>query len=144
LKAASRDGDTRRPGMVNMTSQMTDGNPPDHSTTMEGLKSMKQLIPGNEDAAERYWKARRFIDETNAVHELRVYVKRATETPDEDGTFKAEDKNAMPAVICSHLHSEPSLLHLQRNPSKSPPSKPAHRPTSSASSINYLCCFVFS
>ena len=32
LKAASRDGDTRWRGMMKMTSQMTDGNLPDHST----------------------------------------------------------------------------------------------------------------
>jgi len=106
---------------------------------------MKQLSPSNEDAAGRYWKARRFIDETNAVHEVRVYVKRATkETPDEDGTFEAEDKNAMPATICSHLHSKPSLPHPPANSFKVTTLKTSTPPYIKRFSIDYLCCFVFS
>lgn len=103
--------------MVKMTSHMTDGNPPDYTTAKEGLKSMKQLTPDNEDAARRYWKTRRFIDETNALQEARVYIKGATkETPDEGRTFEVEDKNAMRAAICSHLHSKSSV---PRPPAKS-------------------------
>lgn len=65
LKAALKDGDMRRPEMIKMLSQMTDGKSPNSSTAQEGFKLMKTISPEDGDANGKYRKRIRFIEKTN-------------------------------------------------------------------------------
>jgi hypothetical protein len=140
LKAASREGDRRRPGSIDsgvtlvdgsrsptdrkdgfeeghaekMTSEMTGGHKPEDSSAAESFHSVEKLSPDNAEAGGRYQETIDFLQQTNTISEAREHVKErnreASVSEDMEG-FDASDENNLRAAICSQVHRRPSVPH---------------------------------
>lgn len=95
-----------------MTDQMTDGKAPDAVSLFTGLRTMNKMSPDAAEAKDRYQRTLDFLEDTNAIDEARVHVRKFNhQTSEMERTFSVEDRNALRAAICSQLHSQPSVPH---------------------------------
>lgn len=91
-----------RPSIVKMTSQMTDGRPPEDGSAKETFESMKKYSLDNDWARGTYQRTLRHIRDTNAIHEANKFV-----TSNAD----LHNDNEIRAAICSTLQQTASVPH---------------------------------
>ena len=104
LQAANAHGDTSRPRMIKMKSQMTGGVDLQNSEAKAGLQSMRTLSPEDKSARDVYEQTIRWIRDTNAIQQCRKAVR------DEDG-LSASPQEELRAAICSKMQLRPTVPH---------------------------------
>ncbi|GAB7352528.1 hypothetical protein MBLNU459_g2922t1 [Dothideomycetes sp. NU459] len=109
LAAAAANGDTSGVGKVTMTEKMTGGATTKDSTVKNGLQSVKQLSPDDEEANKKYHSILEYIDETSVITVSRKEAEEAIR--DRGDMDNLENDKDLRAAICSQLHDKPSIPH---------------------------------
>ncbi|WVQ92962.1 hypothetical protein IAU59_000024 [Kwoniella sp. CBS 9459] len=110
LQAAAEHGSapplpSRRPKIVKMKSQMTDGAEMRDTGAKAGLRSMRTLSPEDKQAGEQYKEMLDYIADSNLIQQCR---KEIAEKEKEQGVDMSDSYRA---AICSKLHTTPSVPH---------------------------------
>lgn len=101
---------------VSTMEKLTDGNPPKDVSAGDGLASITQISPDEEQATTKYTNALTRMEQTSAIAESKRKVEaRYSKAPDANDTFNPGDKKDMRAAICTQLHDKPSVPYPPPN-----------------------------
>ncbi|KAK5050955.1 hypothetical protein LTR84_003514 [Exophiala bonariae] len=96
---------------VSTIEKLTDGNPPKDVSAGDGLASITQISPDEEQATVTYTNALSRMEETSPIAESKRKVEAmARNTSDaKSDAFNPDDKKDMRAAICTQLHDTASV-----------------------------------
>lgn len=100
LRAATGENGKLATPRPKLTSRFTGGKNPTDSSAKAGIKSITQLSPDDEKAAQQYDVMLQHIHKSSAVEQARMSIR--------DHKSDAEEERA---VICARLHKTPSVPH---------------------------------